>query len=62
MEARRRHDELAADLGAVRSELASFLERRSALDRACHDVLTAQERDRDQTLTDAHVDARIRRA
>jgi len=44
----------------VRSEMASFLERRSALDKACHDVLTAQERDRDQQLTDAHVDQRIR--
>jgi hypothetical protein len=44
----------------VRAELAAFLERRTALDRACHDVLTAQERDRDQHLTDAHVDQRIR--
>lgn len=26
----------------VRGELAAFLERRAALDRACHDVLTAQ--------------------
>ena len=59
-DARRRHDELSADLEGVRGELAAFLERRAALDRACHDVLTAQERDRDQALTDAHVDARIR--
>jgi hypothetical protein len=44
----------------VRSELSSFLERRAALDRACHDVLAAQERDRDQQLTEAHVDQRIR--
>lgn len=44
----------------VRAELAAFLERRSALDAACHEVLAAQERDRGQQLTDAHVDARIR--
>ncbi|EFN58214.1 hypothetical protein CHLNCDRAFT_50618 [Chlorella variabilis] len=43
-----------------RSELAAFLERRSQLDAACHDVLTAQERDRDQQLTEVHVDQRIR--
>lgn len=59
-ESRKRSDELAADLAEVRTELAAFLERRSELDRACHDVLTAQERDRDQQLTEAHVDHRIR--
>ncbi|PRW56682.1 hypothetical protein C2E21_4574 [Chlorella sorokiniana] len=59
-DARKRHDSLAADLAEVRGEQAAFLERRAALDRACHDVLTAQERDRDQQLTDAHVDQRIR--
>ncbi|KAL4443541.1 hypothetical protein ABPG75_011278 [Micractinium tetrahymenae] len=59
-DARKRHDDLAADLEAVRGEMAAFLERRSSLDRACHNVLSAQERDRDQELTDAHVDQRIR--
>ena len=43
-----------------RIELQGYLERRQALDRACHAVLAAQERDKGQELTDAYVDARIR--
>ena len=43
-----------------RSELQSYLERRQALDRACHAVLAAQERDKGQELTDEFVDARIK--
>ena len=43
-DARQRHAEVAADLAAVRAEQAGFLASRAALDRACHQVLTAQAR------------------
>lgn len=58
--ARRRREEAATDLDEDRTELQRYLERRQALDRACHDVLAAQERDKGQELTDAYVDARIK--
>jgi len=58
--ARRRREQAAADLSEGRIELQGYLEQRQALDRACHAVLAAQERDKGQELTDAYVDARIK--
>lgn len=55
-----RREEAATDLDDDRTELQGYLERRQALDRACHDVLAAQERDKGHELTDAYVDARIK--
>lgn len=43
-----------------RAELQVYLDKRQVLDRACHAVLAAQERDKGQELTDAFVDARIK--
>ena len=58
--ARQRREEAASDLDDGRKELQGYLQRRQALDRACHAVLAAQEMDKGQELTDAYVDARIR--
>lgn len=58
--AQRRREEAASNLAQGRSELQSHLERRQALDTACHAVLAAQERDKGHDLTDEYVDARIR--
>lgn len=55
-----RREEAAKNLSEGRSELQWYLERRQALDKACHAVLAAQERDAGQELTDAYVDARIK--
>ena len=57
---RRRRQEAAANLDDGRAELQGYLDRRQALDRACHSVLAAQERDKGQELTDEYVDARIK--
>ena len=58
--AQKRREAAVTDLTEGRDELQEFLQKRQALDRACHAVLQAQERDKGQELTDAFVDARIK--
>ena len=58
--AQTRRADAVSDLALGRVELTNYLDKRQALDRACHAVLQAQERDKGQELTDAFVDARIK--
>ena len=58
--AQKRRTDAVSDLAEGRQELTEYLDKRQSLDRACHAVLQAQERDKGQELTDAFVDARIK--
>ncbi len=58
--AQKRRTDAVSDLADGRQELTRYLDKRQALDKACHAVLQAQERDKGHELTDAFVDARIK--